>query len=331
LKCKVCSEHAVIDVRRHNAGFCQSHFIDHIKAQVVKTIKEFKMFEPEDRLLIAVSGGKDSLAIWDILLDLGYDATGFYLDLGIGGYSTRSKEASVRFADERGAKLIVRSLQQEHGFTVPELSRLTGRVPCSGCGLNKRYEFNRAALEEGFQVLVTGHNLDDEVATLFGNVLHWQTEQLGRQAPMLEERVFGEGGDAKTVLVRKVKPLVRVAERESAAYAVLKGIDYIVEECPMVEGNTQHRYKEAMTMLEEASPGTKAQLYFGFLKKASHRFKEEEADAPVVPCTSCGAPTLQWDDGKLPICSFCKTKTLAERNKLEGKTGAPQGRRRRRR
>lgn len=330
MKCVVCREHAVIDVRRHNAGFCSDHFVQHIKSQVAKTIKEFKMFEPDDRLLIAVSGGKDSLAVWDILMDLGYDTTGFYLDLGIGGYSTRSKEASIRFAEERGAKLIVRSLEQEHGFTVPELSRLTGRVPCSGCGLNKRYEFNRTALEEGFQVLVTGHNLDDEVATLFGNVLHWQIDQLGRQAPVLEERVFGDGGEAKTVLVRKVKPLVKVAERESAAYALLKGIDYIVEECPMVEGNTQHRYKEAITMLEEASPGTKHQMYFGFLKKAAPRFQAENTDAPVVACASCGAPTLQWDEATAPVCSFCKTKSLAERNKADGRTG-PQGRRRRRR
>ena len=294
----------MIDVRRHNAGFCQSHFIDHIKAQVVKTIKEFKMFEPEDRLLIAVSGGKDSLAIWDILLDLGYDATGFYLDLGIGGYSTRSKEASVRFADERGAKLIVRSLQQEHGFTVPELSRLTGRVPCSGCGLNKRYEFNRAALEEGFQVLVTGHNLDDEVATLFGNVLHWQTEQLGRQAPMLEERVFGEGGDAKTVLVRKVKPLVRVAERESAAYAVLKGIDYIVEECPMAEGNRHLGMKAMLDGLEDRSPGTKAAFLFGFLERGAPRFAEASAterDA-LGACAECGSPTTG------AVCAFCRLR-----------------------
>jgi len=328
VRCKVCREHAVIDIRRHNAGFCGEHFIEHVRAQVAKAIKEFKMFAPSDRLLIAVSGGKDSLALWDVLLDLGYDTTGFYLDLGIGGYSARSKEATIAFADRRGAKLIVRSLESEHGFSVPELSRLTGRVPCSGCGLNKRYEFNRAAIEEGFGVLVTGHNLDDEVATLFGNVLHWNVDMLGRQAPVLQERVFGEGGQVKTVLVRKVKPLVRLAERETAAYAVLRGIDYVVEECPMVEGNTQHRYKEAVTMLEEASPGTKHQMYFGFLKKAAARFAEDSDEERVTACASCGAPTVQWTQDAA-VCSFCKTKALAERRRAEG--GPPRRSRSRRR
>jgi uncharacterized protein (TIGR00269 family) len=268
------------------------------------------MFTTDDRLLVAVSGGKDSLAVWDILLDLGYDATGFYLDLGIGGYSTRSKEAAVAFADRRNAKLIIRSLEEEHGYTVPELSKLTARVPCSGCGLNKRYEFNRAALEEGFDILVTGHNLDDEVATLFGNVLHWNTEMLARQSPALEERIIGSGDTSKVVMVRKVKPLVRIAERESAAFAVLRGIDYIVEECPLVEGNTQHKYKEAMTLLEESSPGTKHQMYFGFLKKAAERFHMEADEVELVPCVDCGAATIAVAEGE-SRCSFCRNKALA--------------------
>ena len=316
MKCKVCRQHAVVDVRRHNAAFCKDHFVDHVQNQVVRAIKEFHMFGPDDRLLIAISGGKDSLAVWDVLLDLGYDATGFYLDLGIGGYSTRSKEAAIAYAAGRDAKLIVRSLQEEHGFTVPELSKLTGRVPCSGCGLNKRYEFNRAALEEGFDILVTGHNLDDEVATLFGNVLHWNTDMLGRQAPVLEERVLGSGPDARTVLVRKVKPLIRLAERETAAYALLRGIDYIIEECPMVEGNTQHRYKEAITLLEEASPGTKQQMYFGFLKKAASRFAPDADAAEVVACSECGAPTIGYENDA-PRCSFCRLKALATKRRSE--------------
>ncbi|MGH2786655.1 MAG: ATP-binding protein [Actinomycetota bacterium] len=326
MKCKVCRGHAAVDVRRHNAAFCAEHFVEHVRKQVARTIKEFRMVDARDRLLVAVSGGKDSLALWDILLDLGYDAIGFYLDLGIGGYSTRSREACVTFAERRGAKLVVRSLEGEHGYTVPELAHLTGRVPCSGCGLNKRYEFNRAALEEGFNVLVTGHNLDDEVATLFGNILHWNLDVLARQAPVLEERTADGDTQSDPILVRKVKPLVRVAERETAAYAVLRRIDYIVEECPMVEGNTQHRYKEAIALLEEDSPGTKQQFYFGFLKNGTERFAARDG-ALIVACTRCGAPTAIWDgDSGAALCSFCKTKALAHRRK---DAGAPPARARR--
>jgi uncharacterized protein (TIGR00269 family) len=319
VKCKVCRAHAAVDIRRHNAAFCTEHFLEHVQNQVLRTINEFHMFDRDARLLVAVSGGKDSLGLWDILLDLGYDATGFYLDLGIGGYSSRSEDACVAFAASKDAKLLVRSLKDEHGYSVPELARLTGRVPCSGCGLNKRHEFNRIALEEGFSVLVTGHNLDDEAATLFGNVLHWNVDMLDRQAPVLEERTVGGETDPRPILVRKVKPLVRVAERETAAYAVLKGIDYVVEECPMVEGNTQHRYKHAMAELEESSPGTKQQFYFGFLNRGAPRFSTEDGGARVVACSSCGGPTVFWSEAsESALCSFCKTKSLVHRRKEDG-------------
>ena len=80
-------------------------------------------------------------------------------------------------------------------------------------------------------------------------------------------------------------------------------------------------------MLEETSPGTKQQMYFGFLKKAAARFAEPEDETRIVRCTTCGAPTLEWG-GDDPQCSFCKTKALALRRKAEGT--APRPRRSRR-
>ena len=200
--------------------------------------------------------------------------------------------------------------------------------------MNKRYELNRAALEHGFDVLVTGHNLDDEVATLFGNVLHWNTDMLGRQAPVLEERVVDDGTGKSTApaLVRKVKPLVRVAERETAAYALIKGIDYIVEECPMVEGNTQHRFKDALTSIEEASPGTKHQMYFGFLARAADRFRQDADATRLVACEECGAPTVEPTTSGTARCTFCKTKATAHRRREAARArGVPAARRGRRR
>ena len=66
---------------------------------------------------------------------------------------------------------------------------------------------------------------------------------------------------------RKVKPLVRLSERETAAYCVVRGIDYQVEECPMAAGNRHLGYKAALNTVEERSPGTKAAFYLGFLDR----------------------------------------------------------------
>ncbi len=71
-------------------------------------------------------------------------------------------------------------------------------------------------------------------------------------------------------------------------------------------------------MLEEKSPGTKHQMYFGFLKKAADKFAATEGDAvEVVPCAECGAPTVTWDGGEAR-CSFCKTKALAHKRRQKG-------------
>jgi tRNA(Ile)-lysidine synthase TilS/MesJ len=126
--------------------------------------------------------------------------------------------------------------------------------------MSKRHLFDQAAIDGGYDVVVTGHNLDDEAAVLFGNVLRWQTDYLGRQLPVLP---------ARDGFPRKVKPLVRLGEREMAAYCVVKGIDYIVEECPMAAGNKHIGYKEALNAIEATSPGSKQSFYFGFLAKAS--------------------------------------------------------------
>jgi uncharacterized protein (TIGR00269 family) len=142
-------------------------------------------------------------------------------------------------------------------------------------------------------VVVTGHNLDDEAAVHFGNVLRWQTDYLGRQLPVLP---------ARHGFPRKVKPLVRLTEREMAAYCVIRGIDYIVEECPMAAGNKHLGYKEALNAIEAASPGSKHDFYHGFLARASARFTPEAAaeQNQLQPCTRCGAPT----PGE--VCAFCK-------------------------
>jgi uncharacterized protein (TIGR00269 family) len=292
----VCREPAVIDIRRHNANFCVDHFLRLCRDQVTKAIEEFEMLAPGERVLVAVSGGKDSLAVWDILRELGYDADGFYVGLGIGEYSDRSGQMVRAFAEQRGWTLHQVDLRETYDLDVPTAAKVTRRVPCSACGLSKRHLFDQAALDGGYDAVATGHNLDDEAAVLFGNTLRWQTEYLARQLPVLP---------AKAGFPRKIKPLVRLGEREMAAYCVLRGIDYIVEECPMAAGNKHLGYKEALNEIEARSPGSKHDFYFGFLARASERFRDAApADADdgggLARCARCGSPTTS------EICAFCR-------------------------
>lgn len=300
MKCTVCREPAIIGIRRHNSHFCADHFLRLCRDQVARAIKDFSMIEPDDRVLVAVSGGKDSLAVWDILLELGYRADGFIVGLGIGEYSAASTTYARSYADSRGATLLEVDLPAEYGYDIPNGSRAARRAPCSACGLTKRHLFDKAAIDGGYDVVVTGHNLDDEAAVLFGNVLHWHTEYLARQSPVLP---------ARAGFPRKVKPLVRLGEREMAAYCVVRGIDYIVDECPMAEGNRHLHYKEALNAIEARSPGAKFDFYHRYLSTASAAFRAVETDDELGTCVRCGAPCSS------EVCAFCR---LVER------TTAPQ-------
>ena len=188
MNCTKCKTKAVIKIPRHHAAFCKGCFTSFVHDQVARAIKSEKMFGKDDRILVAVSGGKDSLALWDILLKLGYKADGFYVNLGIGGYSERSYRMVQRFADSvavpAGAVLHTHTVEQEEGAGIKELAQLVHRPTCSTCGTIKRYQFNRAAVEQDYDVMATGHNLDDEAARLLGNVLHWQEDYLEKQRPI---------------------------------------------------------------------------------------------------------------------------------------------------
>ena len=311
MNCTRCSTatKAVIGLARHNAAFCKGCFTGFVHDQVARAIKSQQMFSKSDRVLVAVSGGKDSLALWHILLQLGYQADALYVDLGIGGYSEVSHQKVRRYADTvaatHGARLLIHAVEREEGAGIRELSNILHRPTCSTCGTIKRYQFNRTAVEQEYDVMATGHNLDDEAARLLGNVLHWQQEYLDKQGPSLPASVEG--------FAKKVKPLYRLSEREIAAYAVLNRIDYIVEECPMAKGSKMLLYKDVLNRLETESPGTKQRFYWGFLEQAarggtgssSTSSMEEKDRRTLHPCPTCGQPTTG------DTCSYCKMMAKA--------------------
>jgi uncharacterized protein (TIGR00269 family) len=298
MKCRKCGGSAALELRRHNAAFCSPHFIEFFRKQVAEAVHRHRMFTTEETILVAVSGGKDSLALWDVLIEEGYRTAGLYLDLGIFDYSKESRAKCEAFAAARGQTLHVERVAEAVGAPIPVVQLATRRPTCSACGLSKRYLMNRAALQHGFPVVATGHNLDDEAATLFGSVMHWQTDALPRQSPAL--------ASTHPKLVRRVKPLYRLSELETAAYAFLRGIDYIVEECPFAKGATSIAHKEVLNRLEEASPGAKHNFLFGFLERARPAFERVE-DVVLQECTSCGQVTTG------AVCAFCKLADLVKR------------------
>jgi uncharacterized protein (TIGR00269 family) len=317
MRCLKCGEKAVINMRQHKLALCKSHFLDWVPDQVERTINRYRMFTRRDHLLLAVSGGKDSLSLWDILSRLGYSADGLYIGLGIDGgvnYSENSVKYAFTFAKEHNLLLHIKDIKTDYGETIPELTKRSHRgryKPCSVCGLTKRHVMNQLAHTQGYDVLITGHNLDDEAAILFGNTLSWVGSYLIHQGPVLEA--------SRTGLVRKVKPLCRMYEREMAAYALLRGIPYIQEECPHAEGSTSIYHKEILNKLEADRPGAKLSFYLSFLQARRDGLFSPSADERaefVHNCQVCGQPTSAPG-----LCAFCRmfvnTEDQVELNQVD--------------
>ncbi len=214
MKCTRCRRPAELKLRAHNSAFCREGFFQFFERRVVRAIERFKMLAPGDSVLVAVSGGKDSLALWDVLASQGYSTIGFHLALGIGDYSAHSLEVCRQFAEEHGLRLEVADLGAKQ-ISVPDLAWATKRPACAAYGTAKRHFFDQAALDHGCNVLATGHNLDDEAARLLGNVMHWQIDHLARQRPVMEP--------THPRFVRKIKPLFLTSELETVSWASSPG------------------------------------------------------------------------------------------------------------
>ncbi len=298
-RCTICkakgeNTKAVVYLPSHHLALCQSHFISWFEKRVATTIKELKMFKKTDRILVAVSGGKDSLSLWNALVKSGYNAEGFYINLGIDKYSEESKELALNFSKKINKKLHIVDLKEEL-IPITTVKNYTSRPVCSICGTIKRYYMNKFARENNFNVIATGHNLDDEIASLLGNILNWNTNYLSRQFPVLDE---GNG------FVKKVKPLCKITEKESALYAFFSKIEYIEYECPFAEGATSTEYKIYLSQIEEKHPGTKLKFYNEFLKKIYPVFNQafKVKLPPLTKCKICGEPSTK------EVCTICRIK-----------------------
>ena len=137
--CKRCkSATAIISLPSHNTGFCENCFRDFFSAQVARGIETGKLFTHEDRILVALSGGKDSLSLMLELSRQGYDVTGLHIDLGIPGTSEIVRGVIERFCGRHGFKLIVKEMAKE-GLAIPLVKQRLKRPVCSACGSGTSY------------------------------------------------------------------------------------------------------------------------------------------------------------------------------------------------
>ncbi len=293
MRCRICGKKAVYADQR----LCKEHFIEFVKRKVEKVLKKVMNLE-EKRILLAVSGGKDSLTMAHLLKGFDSEKELLYINLGIPDYSDEAEKIVRKFAKEHEYKLNVVKLS-DYGFTIKDVYEawkkgLIREKVCSICGLAKRYIFNSFAFEHGFDFVATAHNKTDAKAFAFLGIASGNFEYASRLAPI-------NPGKKELRLVGRIKPLFYVTEKESMLYALLNRIKFLEATCPYAGGASQLRAKQLLAKIEEEFPN-----FGNNLLKLVRKLPKKEQE--LRTCEICGYPSTRR------ICKFCRVRELLNRH-----------------
>jgi len=219
-----------------------------VEKKAVETIGKYVLLRKSDKVVVALSGGKDSTSVLYILRKLGYDVCGLMIDLGLGEWSKIHNRNMGRFCSGLGVPLTIVDLKKELGqgicFIKAVLKKRKGLTGCAVCGTVKRWILNRWAKKLGADKLVTGHNLDDEAQNVLMNFLKGNVLLGANSSP-------ATGGKKIDGFVQRVKPLFFVPESEIRKYAKAKKFDILYEKCPCAFGTYRVETRDWMSNISD--------------------------------------------------------------------------------
>jgi uncharacterized protein (TIGR00269 family) len=246
------------------------------------------MLAYNDHIALALSGGKDSLSLLNILVKLEHRfprsrLTAICVDEGIEGYRDEALLLAAKECRRLGVEQFTVSYKQLFGTTTDEIVRMVlGKAPCSYCGVLRRKAINKAAVMVGATKIATAHNLDDEVQTVLMNMLHGDPMRLVRSGPVLH--------DARGKFLTRIKPLCDIPEKEVVLYAYLTGLEFQTIACPHGAEALRNDIRAFLNQMDQKHPGTKFTL-----QRSAERLRELFTETtPLVDlndCERCGDPT----------------------------------------
>jgi len=301
MKCSKCDRDAITEIRYAGIKLCKEHFVEFIDRKVKREIREQAHFNRGDRILIAVSGGKDSMVTlyhmhkifqrWENL-----ELIAVTVDEGIGTFRQECAEIASAYAKKLGIEHTTITFKDYIGITTDEVAQVDKELkPCTYCGVFRRKVLNIFAKEIDANYLVLGLNLDDVAQSIIMNITRGDTARLARLAPHKKVR---EG------FVPRILPLRRVREEEVRLYASIMNIPYHSGRCPYAPLAVRDIYREFLNNLEERDPAVKFSIlnFFEEIKPSI----EEKYNAELHPCKICGEPTTG------EICKACQLKLRYE-------------------
>ncbi|RLE39207.1 TIGR00269 family protein [Candidatus Woesearchaeota archaeon] len=285
MKCTKCNKKAVIDSPR----LCEKHFIIYFETKIKKTILDYKLINEGEKIIVGVSGGKDSLTLLYLLQKWYENVEAISIDEGIGSYREKTLKYAEEFCKRNSIKWKVYSFKQEFGKTLDEMIQKL-KHPCTVCGVLRKYLLNKYS--RGYDKLAIAHNMDDEAESILMNFLKNNLGISSRLGPLV-----GTLRHKKFTL--KVKPLYFCSEKEVITYAKIKGFYHFVGGCPNIAHSFRNKVRSELKKFENKYPGSVKALVYDFIKQLPRLKVYFRTDQQLKECEKCGEPTLK------KLCNAC--------------------------
>jgi len=288
---------ATVRLSYARVSLCDECFARFVERKVERTLRKYGMIGQGDKLLVALSGGKDSSALLHIIKGLVPDIklTCLHIDLGVESFSGQCRLKAEELASQEGVELEVVELREFLGCTVSELASRRKKV-CSPCGLARRYILNYYGNLRGATKIATGHNLDDVLAVL------WDLYVTGNLLEAVKLQPVTKFVHPKAL--PRIKPLIELTDSELKAYVDIKALPYSPAQCPFGRESKLNKRKRLIDVIESMHPSFKHTLLKTHVKRASPLLSPllESRTAGWRSCTKCGMPS------KGEVCSMCRLK-----------------------
>jgi len=301
--CTACKRKEAFFFRPYSGEkLCRKCYIESIEEKVRGTIAKYRMFELDDKIAVAISGGKDSVSLLHILAKVERDypkalLTAITVDEGIKGYRDEALKIATENCRKLGIKHHVTSFKELYGCTLDEIVKSlkkkgdSGLTPCAYCGVLRRRALNIAARSLKADKLATAHTLDDETQTILLNIFHGDVWRIAREKPVTDE--------ADPKLVQKVKPFCEIPEKETALYAYIRKIKFQSMPCPHASEALRNDIRIMLNRMEEKHAGIKFTI-FKSVERIRPALKEIAKKEGLRECSECGEPTTE------KICKTCQ-------------------------